>query len=40
MKTNQAILLVAAIILVGPNSPVAQTAEENWPQFLGPGAVR
>jgi outer membrane protein assembly factor BamB len=38
MKTNPAILIVAAIALAGLNTTVARTAEENWPQFLGAGS--
>jgi outer membrane protein assembly factor BamB len=38
MKTNHAILIVAAIVFAGLETTVARTAEENWPQFLGPGS--
>jgi len=36
VKTNHAILIVAATLLAGLNAIVARAAEENWPQFLGP----
>jgi outer membrane protein assembly factor BamB len=38
MKTTHAVLMVAAALLVGLNAIVARGAEENWPQFLGPGS--
>lgn len=38
MKTNHAIVLVATIVLAGLDVTVARTADENWPQFLGPGS--
>jgi outer membrane protein assembly factor BamB len=38
MKTNHVVLIVAATLLAGLNAIVARAAEENWPQFLGPGS--
>jgi outer membrane protein assembly factor BamB len=38
MRTNHAMLITAALALAGLNATVARTAEENWPQFLGPGS--
>ncbi len=37
MKTHHAIL-IAATLLAGLNTTVARAAEDNWPQFLGPGS--
>jgi outer membrane protein assembly factor BamB len=38
MKTNHAILMAAAMLLAALNTTAVQAAEENWPQFLGPGS--
>jgi outer membrane protein assembly factor BamB len=38
VKTNHAILTIAATLLAGLNAIAAAAAEDNWPQFLGPGA--
>ena len=38
METNHAILIAAAALLAGLNTTVTRAAEENWPQFLGPGS--
>jgi outer membrane protein assembly factor BamB len=38
MKTKHAILFVAASLWISLNTCVAQAAEDNWPQFLGPDA--
>jgi outer membrane protein assembly factor BamB len=38
MKTKQIVLITAAMVVAGLNAAVAWTAEENWPQFLGPGS--
>jgi outer membrane protein assembly factor BamB len=38
MKTNYAILTAAAIWLGCASTTGARAAEDNWPQFLGPGA--
>jgi outer membrane protein assembly factor BamB len=38
MKAKPAVLIIAAIVLAGLNTTFARGAEENWPQFLGPGS--
>jgi outer membrane protein assembly factor BamB len=38
MKTKHVILIVAATWLACLNANVTRAAEENWPQFLGPGS--
>lgn len=37
MRTKSVVLIVAAMVLAGLNT-LSRAAEENWPQFLGPGS--
>ncbi len=38
MKTSHVILIVTAIVFAGASASRVRAAEENWPQFLGPGS--
>jgi len=38
MKTKLALWILTAILVAGFSANLAQAADENWPQFLGPGA--